>query len=141
MLITRQTLWSMPTLSNEPGDTESTTTPKSFILSWIILPLGTYLSSVIFLFIAWVKTSPSGGLFWSRTLTRARARWTQAKDMFKVCHAWMKQTWSLAARNASEDEERAPPASTAPAARPQMPPMLPKIFSHGEVQPDSKGFG
>lgn len=56
----------MSNLSSKLDGDKDAPTPTSFIASWIVLPLGTYLASTIFLFVAWVNTSPDGGSFWLR---------------------------------------------------------------------------
>lgn len=69
----------MSNLSNKLDGDKDAPTPTSFIASWIVLPLGTYLASTIFLFVAWVNTSPDGGSFW----LRAQHKITDLSKRFK----------------------------------------------------------
>lgn len=57
----------MPNLSSEKDGSEDPVDPRPFTASWVVLPLGTYLSSIMFLFMAWVNTAPEGQDFWSKT--------------------------------------------------------------------------
>ncbi|ETS85998.1 hypothetical protein PFICI_04023 [Pestalotiopsis fici W106-1] len=62
------------------GDTDAAT-PGSFIASWIALPLGTYLASMVFLFVAWVNTSPEGGSFWAKAQRKITDAWKPAREV------------------------------------------------------------
>lgn len=47
-------------------------TPKSFYISWIALPVGTYIAATFFLVLAWGSSSPEGKNFVSDCRTRLK---------------------------------------------------------------------
>lgn len=67
-----QTLWAMPNLSNHIDGSNGASTPKSFYLSWIILPLGTYFAAAFFLLVAWAYSSPDAKDIGKQFALRAR---------------------------------------------------------------------
>ncbi|CAI7624827.1 unnamed protein product [Penicillium pancosmium] len=78
------TLWAIPNLAALIDGGEGSSTPISFYVTWIGLPIGTYIAATFFLVLAWGSSSPEGKNF----VSDCRAKLTGIIKQYRKVLPW-----------------------------------------------------